>query len=43
MEKTVRVYSENDIFLGLGKVFVDGERKKMKVEKLFVSNDFIIH
>lgn len=40
--ETVRVYSNNGFFIGLGKVFTKGDRKVLKAEKLFVSNNFVI-
>lgn len=41
--KTARVYFEDGTFIGLGKVSCDGDRKKIKASKLFISNNFLVY
>ncbi|HZK26861.1 MAG TPA: tRNA pseudouridine(55) synthase TruB [Thermoclostridium sp.] len=43
VDKTARVYFEDGTFIGLGKVFCDGDRKKIRASKLFISNNFLVY
>lgn len=43
VDKTARVYFEDGTFIGLGKVSCDGDRKKIKASKLFISNNFLVY
>lgn len=42
INETVRVYSSNGIFLGLGRVLAKDEKKVLKAEKLFISNNSVV-
>lgn len=42
INETVRVYSSNGLFLGLGRVLAKDEKKVLKAEKLFISNNSVV-